>query len=765
MTLVIRRLALLAAALVLAPAVPVQSARAQSADAFWTDVASAAVSSGDLRTAASVRTLRLDRAAMAERLADAPLEAAGTDAGVDVPIPNPDGSTVWFRVVEAPVMAPALQARFPEIRTYVGQGRDDRTATARISLTPAGFAAMARLPDGTVYVDAPVGAATYRAYTAASVELTDAQRAARADRVEGAAPDARRGTTAARPPNGRTLRTYRLAVAATGEYTRVFGGTVAGALAAQVTAINRVNGIYETDLAVRMVIVANNDQIIFTDPATDPFTNENGDALINENQIAVTTRIGVANYDVGHVFSTGGGGIAGLGVVCSPTSKARGVTGLPNPTGDLFYVDYVAHEIGHQFGGNHTFNGNASNCGGGNRNASTAVEPGSGSTIMAYAGICGAAQNIQNISDPYFHSKSIDEIVGYVTGGFGSTCGTQTDTGNDIPVVTVPAAFTIPAGTPFQLVGSATDATPAALTYVWEGVDAGIGEGGAPARGGVPTGVPFFRSFAPSASPVRTFPSDFGRLLAGTGPLVGNALPATSQTLRFRLTARDNRAGGGATGEAQVTVTVDGRAGPFSVQTFNAPGGSVVGGAPLLVQWNVANTSLGAFDEPGPDADDVDVANVQILYSADGGASFTPLLASTPNDGSADVVIPNAVTSQARLLVGAVGNPFFDVNDVPFAVTLGTATETRAPDASGLSAVSPNPVSGRATVSLGAASAEPVTVAVYDALGREVARLHDGPVGSDETFTVDVSRLPAGVYVVRASGATVQSARRFTVVR
>ena len=757
------------AVLALALAAPV--ARAQSADAFWTDVPSAAVSAGGQRTAALARTLRLNGATMAARLAEAPPEAAGLDAGVEVPLPAPDGSTVWFRVAESPVMEPALQARFPEIRTYVGQGRDDASATVRMSLTPAGFAAMARLPGGAVFVDAAGraggGAATYRAYTAEGADVTAEQRAARVDRVEeaGTRADAGRGPSAARPPNGRTLRTYRLAVAATGEYTRFHGGTVASALAAQVTAINRVNQIYETDLAVRLVIVAANDQIVFTDPATDPFTNDNGEALINENQTAVTARIGVANYDVGHVFSTGGGGIAALGVVCNPAFKARGVTGLPNPVGDAFYVDYVAHEIGHQFAANHTFNGNASNCGGGTRNASTAVEPGSGSTIMAYAGICGAAQNIQAFSDPYFHAKSIDEIVAFVTGGVGSTCGTQTDTGNDIPVVSVPAAFTIPAGTPFQLTGSATDATPAALTFVWEGIDSGVGEGGAPSRNGVPTGIPFFRSAPPGASPVRTFPSDLPRLLAGTGPLAGNALPATSQTLRFRLTARDNRAGGGATGEAQVTVTVDSRAGPFSVQTFNAPGATVVGGSTQTVQWNIANTALGLFDEPGPDIDDVDVASVQILYTSDGGASFVPLLTSTPNDGVADVVIPNAVTSQGRLLIVAVGNTFFDVNDAPFAVTLGTASEARAAGERGLSAVSPNPVSGRATLSLRTSSAGPVTVAVYDALGREVARVHDGPVGTDETFTVDVSRLPAGVYVVRASGADVQSTRRFTVVR
>jgi hypothetical protein len=703
---------------------------------------------------------------MAARLATAPPEAAGLARGADVPVPTPDGGVLWFRVVEAPVMAPELQARYPEIRTYVGQGRDVPAATVRISLTPAGFAAMAFTPGGTVYVDSysRETASDYVAYYAGDVVVTDAQRAAIAAELLLDGPDgAANGpaTLAAVIPNGAVRRTYRLALSATGEYSAVFGGTVAGTLAAQVTAMNRVNGVYERELSVRMELVANNDQLIFTNSTTDPFDNNNTEVLINQNQTVIDNIIGTANYDIGHNFSTGGGGLAGLGVVCAAGQKASGITGLPNPVGDAFYIDYVAHEMGHQFRGDHSFNGTASSCGGGNRNNSTSYEPGSGSTIMGYAGICGS-HDLQSFSDPYFHSISLLQISTFLQTGGGSTCGVATPSGNDSPVVTVGAPVRIPVRTPFTLTGSATDATPATLTYTWEQFN--IGAAGAPATNGNPTGPPFFRSFNPTASPSRTFPQPT-RLFAGQTPVIGEALPIDARTMSFRLTARDNAPGGGAIGDATMSVSTDAGAGPFTVTAPAGAGLTFTGNSPLTVTWNVANTDV--LDDLGvPDLDLVDVENVEIRYSANNGATFETLLASTPNDGSAEVVVPNVSTSQGRIVVAAVGNVFFNVNTGAFTVTFSTAGEDDlASAATGLSAVSPNPATGTARFTIGTASSEPVSVAVYDALGRRVALVHDGPVSAGEAFTVDVSRLPAGVYVVRASGAAVQSAQRFTVVR
>ncbi len=770
----LRRTGLLALTL-LASSVHAQSA----AGAFWSDMpAAAAARSG---VPAAYRALRLDRPAMAARLAGAPLAPANrsTAAGVAVPVPVPGGDVLWVRVVESPVMAPALQARYPEIRTYVGQGIDVPSATVRISLTPAGFAAQAFTPDGALYVD-PTDAAPaagtqpdYVAYFSRDQVLrADQQAALRADdHLEGrdagdpgTAIGEADAATALLPSNGATLRTYRLAVSATGEYSAKFGATVPGALAAIVVAINRVNQVYERDVAVHLELVANNDLIIYTDPATDPFTNNNTGALIDENQAVIDQIIGTANYDIGHNFSTGAGGLAARGV-CVASAKALGITGVRNPVGDAFYIDYVAHEMGHQFSGSHTFNGSIGACSGGNRSGSAAYEPGSGSTIMAYAGICATQtgdQNLQNNSDPYFHTYSLQQISSFITTGSASACGTATPTGNDIPVVTAPSGLTIPILTPFTLTGQATDATPEALTYAWEEFD--LGPAGAPANNGVPVGPPFFRSFNPTPSPSRTFPQ-MSRLLAGLAPVRGEGLPNDARALRFRLTARDNRAGGGAFSDVTIIVNTDAGAGPFVVTAPAGAGLSFPGGSAQSVTWNVANTDM--LDDAGqPDADNVDVEDVQILYSADGGTTFTTLLASTPNDGQEDVTIPAGETTTGRIMVAAVGNVFFSLAPAKFAVTPPVAGEDAVvAQATGLSAVAPNPATGRASVSLRQAAPGAVTVSVYDALGRRVAVLFDGMAGTAEALSLDVAGLPAGVYVVRALGVGVQAAQRFTVVR
>nr|HMS41674.1 M12 family metallo-peptidase [Pyrinomonadaceae bacterium] len=471
--------------------------------------------------------------------------------------------------------------------------------------------------------------------------------------------------------NAGTLRTYRLAMAATGEYTAFHGGTVALALAAINTTMNRVNGVYERDLSVRMTLIANNNLIIYTNAATDPYTNTSGDLAANQTNI--TTVIGTANYDVGHLVGTGGGGVATLNSPCNNAAKARGLTGSPAPVGDPFDIDYVAHELGHQFGGNHTFNTETGSCGGGNREVSAAFETGSGATIQAYAGICGT-QDLQRNSDDYFHIRSLEEMVTFIS---GTTCDVETASGNIVPVVTAAPACTIPQDTPFELTGSATDANGDALTYIWEEYDLGAASNVIPNTDA--TGArPILRSYKPTTGgATRSFPSlpfilnnnnippstftgtnSVGTVCAFGSCLTGELLPTITRTMNFQLVARDNRAGGGGVRSAQTTVTVSDTSGPFAVTSPNTAV-TYNGLSNQTITWNVSSTT----------AAPVSCANVDILISTNGGTTFTTLLANTPNDGTQSVTIPNTGTTTARIKIKCATSCFFDISNTNFTIT------------------------------------------------------------------------------------------------
>jgi hypothetical protein len=391
------------------------------------------------------------------------------------------------------------------------------------------------------------------------------------------------------------------------------------------------------------------------------------------------------------VFSTGGGGVAQLRSVCVGGSKARGVTGSPNPTGDGFDVDYVAHEMGHQFGGSHTFNGTSSNCGGGNRSGAHASEVGSGSTIQAYAGIC-SVENLQPHSDDYFTFESLNEMTAFITSGSGASCGSASATGNSVPVVSAGANYTIPVRTPFTLTATASDADGDTLTYKWEQWSLNGTPSNSVATASTDSGTnPIVRSYLPSTSASRTVPKlsyvlDNANVppptyscAAGTC-LTGETLPATNRTITFHVTARDNRAGSGAIATSSMTVTSVTGAGPFAV-TFPNTGLSVSGGTTLTVTWDVAGTA----------GMPVAATNVKISFSSDGGSSFpTVLAASTPNDGSHAVTVPSVATTQARIKVEAVGNIFFDVSNANFTIT-GSAppvfTDTLTPGSTVVKAI------------------------------------------------------------------------------
>jgi subtilisin-like proprotein convertase family protein len=639
------------------------------------------------------RPVSLDLATLRPVLAAAPMEgtpaaARGTAASV-VSLPLPDGSTGRFRLVEAPVMAPELAAQFPMIKTYAGVGIDDPTASVRCDLTPLGFhAQILSRAMGTIYID-PISIADPTHYV--SFFRHDMNRAARGGRdacgfVPPAEDPAQRDSQrnhaavdhdqAANNPTaqrvqvatGGSLRTYRFALAATFEYVRARGGTAVSALASMTTSTNRVVGVYEKELAVRLILVPNTNLLIASSALT--YSNNQGGTMLGQNQTRVDQIIGNANYDIGHVFSTGGGGIAGLGVVCTNGQKARGVTGSPSPTGDAFDIDYVAHEVGHQFGGNHPFNGSSGSCSGGNRNPGTSWEPGSGSTIMGYAGICGAPDDLQPNSDAYFHSGNYQEMQAEIN---TTSCFVTAATGNTPPTVSVgpTSGRTIPKSTPFRLIATGADADGDALTYNWENMDTGGANGRAPSTATNQVANqrdPLFRSFNATASPIRYFPQ-LSKIISGTTPVVGEALPTVTRSLKFRCTVRDEHVStplgfvvGGVNYSSTITMNVDAASGPFVLQTPNGPGGPQWNvGSPATVTWDVANTNVAP----------VSCSNVDLILSKDGGLTYTDTLAANvPNTGTATFLVPATIapTTQARVMVHARDNYFFDISNANFSI-------------------------------------------------------------------------------------------------
>jgi hypothetical protein len=629
---------------------------------IWYDVNEGSIVVNQTRQTIPVayRTLGLNISQLQDVLNQAPMEFSSEAANsrVKLELPLPTGEFATFKISESPIMEPALAAKYPELKTYIGQSLTQGVFNVRFDFTPSGFHAMMKTINGTIYIDpySKDNTENYISYYKKDLYRSAEDFICGGPEVEFEIAEEIRNLVANGVGNriGEQLRTYRLALAATGEYTAFHGGTVIAGMNAIVVAMNRVNQIYENEVSVRMVLVANNDTLVYTNSSTDPYTNNNGVTMLTQNQNNIDLLIGNANYDIGHVFSTGGGGVAGLGVVCRTGLKARGVTGLPQPIGDPFYVDYVAHEMGHQYGGNHSFNGSEGSCSGGNRNGPTAYEPGSGATIMAYAGICGT-QNLQSNSDDYFHGISQDEIVAYTQLGSGSTCPVVTATGNNAPVVTVPSGgFSVPIGTPFSLTGSATDPNSDVLTYCWEEFD--LGPAGHPNTPS--SNAPIFRSFDPTSSSSRTFP----RLsnILNNSQFIGELLPSYTRTLTFRLTARDNRVAGGGVGKSSnLSFSVTNTAGPFLVTSPNT-NVSWPGLSTQTITWNVANTN----------AAPVNCSVVNILLSTDGGQTFPIVLASnTANDGTEDIFLPDNETTTARIKIEADDNIFFDLSNVNFSIS------------------------------------------------------------------------------------------------
>jgi chitodextrinase len=582
-------------------------------------------------------------------------------------IPNAEGVLERYSVYENSSMDPALAARYPEIKSYIGIGIDNPAATAHFSVSPLGFKSMVLAPDKSAVFIEPISAdlRTYTVYRKAdrAKSLTPFECSV----IDEVAPQIQ-GADARPNADDSVMRTFRLAMSCTGEYTTYFGGTKALALAAINNSITRCNGVFEKDFGARLIIIANTDAVIYTNASTDPYSNASSMSQWNSQlQSTLTSVIGEANYDIGHLFgATGGGGNAGcIGCICTNGSKGSGITSPADgiPSGDNFDIDYVAHEIGHQMGANHTFTHS-------NEGTGVQMEPGSGSTIMGYAGI--TSLDIQPHSDAYFHAVSIQQVTNNIK---AKTCSVNIATGNSVPTASAGLDYTIPKSTPFMLTATATDANGDALTYNWEEMD---NQSTSAAPSATKTSGVDFRSYNSTSSPTRYFPR-MASLLTGSTTTAGSeitveALPSVARTMNFRVTVRDNRAGGPANNSDDMVVTVNAVAGPFNVTAPNTAV-SYVGGSTQTVTWNVAGTT----------ANGVNCANVDILISTNAGTSWTTLLAATPNDGSQAVTIPNTPGTTNRIMVKGTNHIFFDISNANFTITAGS-TDTIAPTAPTLSA-------------------------------------------------------------------------------
>ena len=631
---------------------------------YWHDDASRNPSP-DAPHPAAFRSLTLDTSAVAAYLRPAHESGIATE----IALPQPDGGFAEFMVVDSGTLPPELQGKYPDILSF--KGSDAQGRPLRLDVSPMGFQAMVFDPAGiwVVRPEVPGGGSRYMSYKRAELAIPDGM--GRCEVHDQAIDTSGKNLLPVQPmtTTGVNRRVYRAAVAANHQYiAAVGGGTAAGGLAATTTAVNRVTQIYESEMAIQLVLVANNNLLMYPSASGDPFGSNDGDVIDNSTSV-INGVIGAGNYDIGHVFSTGSGGVAFLGVVCGG-SKGGGTTGMSNPIGDDFYVDYVAHEMGHQFGGNHTFNSSANACGGGNRNGGTAYEPGSGSTIMAYAGICGV-DDLQPHSDPYFHAISLQEITNYTNAG--GNCSVNTVNDNHAPVIdagSLPNGYSIPKGTPFVLSATATDADAGdTVKYSWEQWDKGASTTLAAADNGA---SPLFRAWPATASNARMFPK-LSTVLTGTA-LKGEKLPTLSRTMKFRLTARDEHAGKGASTSADVSVNVVAAAGPFQV---TAPNTAVnwAQGSVQNVTWDVANTT----------ASPVSCAAVDIALSADGGQTFPYSLASgAVNSGSASVTVPVITTTQARVSVACASNIFFDISNANFTISAASGSYTVGGNVAGL---------------------------------------------------------------------------------
>lgn len=672
-----------------------------------------------------------------------------------IPIPDANGDMHMFSLKETETLHPDLAQKFPGLKTYAGS--DENGNYIKLSHTVFGLHAQIFSNEGTTYID-PTDSIADKYMVYARKDLVKkvpftclAKNASQSISNEETSEPFVNTSQKAALSDGK-FRTYRMAMASTVEYSnfhirranKQFGSLQEkqeAVLSAMTVTLNRVNGVFERDFAVNMQLVPNNTEIIFI--GTDNLTNDDGGKLLDQIQPVIDQSIGFSNYDIGHVVSTGGGGVAILGSVCS-SEKAKGVTGLDLPVGDPFDIDFVAHEIGHQFGAFHTF----SNFCKGNISYSTAYEPSSGSTLMAYAGVCGDRDDknypeleVQLKSDDYFHAASVDQIITFINSING--CGQIEILNNTVPVAIAGNDYKIPHSTPFRLKGNAID-DDSTLTFCWEQYDKAKTETSPMSQSTI---GPMFRSLPPTDNPTRFFPV-YSDVLSGKMGNKWEVLPSVSRSMNFKLTVRDNNPQGGQIGQDMMRVNVSNN-GPFRLTSQNIAG----------EKWSHDRIKIITWDIGGTDGNGINTATVNIKLSIDGGENYDYTLAeNVANDGLHDIRVPKVYGNNCRILIEPTDNIYYAINSAP--ITIGSGED----DSNDFVLYNTSPAKESLVFQYLPNSREPIEVFIFDSLGIMIFSQKYSSINLVNE-SISLANLQSGLYIFHLIDSGQKKTKKFMVMQ
>jgi hypothetical protein len=684
----------------------------------------------------------------------------GTKKGQIIKFPVNDVDMESFEIFKSAIMHPDLSAKYPNIKTYIGFSVTNPKIRLQFTTSPRGLrATINNREEGTIYID-PISkdGRYHELYTSKDIPTeVSGFTCDFKDELETTADNQEEGSFNKNANDG-TLRIFKFAVGTTFEFSDyhiveagVSNGSDADKKAAVmvpiVELVSYASSIYENELSVNFQLAANNDNAISLDVNDGLNGSSNGD-LLDEATPFLNATVLTSNYDLGHMLTRTGGGVAYLAQSCLPGLKGGAVSGPRgsslNPTPPNIAIVFL-HEIGHTVGSPHTFNGNQQSCSGGNRSASAAYETGSGSTIMSYAGLCGS-DNVQAAADNYFHQKSLDAIWSNIISG-GGICADLMPTENSAPVADAGADYIIPSRTPYRLTGSSTDADgTASHTYTWEQYD--LGPEGLPS----PTLLegPLVRSFMPNSSSTRYIPRLEDYLDVFGQSTTWEVMSSATRDINFKLTVRDNDVRGGQVAVDAMVVSVTNTSGPLRITSQNNNSISYEGLSTQTISWQVNGTNAGVGG----------AANVNILLSTDGGLTYdTTVLANTPNDGSQEVQIPNIDAANCRFMIEAVGNIFYNINFRDFAITQNLSIEDQ--ELNNLS-IYPNPNNGEFNIAFDPRSGEAITVEVYDIRGRVIyTKLYSSVSRFDEVISLNNAQ--SGVYLLTLSDGPLKVTKKIII--